>query len=302
MAEAKEFMSESTLERRGSHPHAAEALAGMCAQSPERWRFDLWGAHSGPIGSTWRIRPRRLDGHLLMLVDSGRCRYQIERGSYLLEPGSLLWMSEGVANACDPVGPEALSFSVLRLRMMQHATGRDFSRLSEPAWALELLDAAKVSSARSLFDLAVKHYRLARGHKQWRLNLAHAAIHQLLGVMAESLGASVEQASPDPRIAEARKFIDDHPLHRPRVEELAGRAGLSERYFASLFKRQVGLSPKQYEIEARMRYARSLLMVSGMNVQQCALSLGYPDAFGFSRQFRRVIGRPPSSFTGPGEH
>ncbi|MNO46886.1 HTH-type transcriptional activator Btr [compost metagenome] len=95
-------------------------------------------------------------------------------------------------------------------------------------------------------------------------------------------------------IHEVANYVLQHPGLPHKVEDLAGRAGLSPRYFSIKFKEIIGLSVQSYIIKARIDRAQHLLLHAGMNVTEVADALGYRDIFFFSRQFKQYTGKSPS--------
>ncbi|QOS78984.1 helix-turn-helix transcriptional regulator [Paenibacillus sp. JNUCC31] len=92
------------------------------------------------------------------------------------------------------------------------------------------------------------------------------------------------------------QYVDAN-LHRPiRVHELASIAGVSEKYFISLFKKTLGITPGQYMNQIKMNRARDYLYEKKYTIQQIAGFLGYPDPFTFSKAFKKVYHVPPSKF------
>lgn len=86
-------------------------------------------------------------------------------------------------------------------------------------------------------------------------------------------------------------------LHRPpRIPELAQLAGMSEKYFIAYFKRALGMTPGQYIYHLRMHKARELLYKRSYSVKEIADQLGYPDAYSFSKAFKKFYDTPPSRF------
>lgn len=79
------------------------------------------------------------------------------------------------------------------------------------------------------------------------------------------------------------------------VPELARRLGLSESHLRARFRRETGMSVGRYLRETRLREAARRLREHGGTVKEAAQAAGYPDAFTFSRAFRRTLGVPPSS-------
>jgi AraC-like DNA-binding protein len=124
-----------------------------------------------------------------------------------------------------------------------------------------------------------------------------ALLHGLLWSLREECGHSEARGGQpcDPRMEEARLRLEREPEANLSVAALARSLHLSESHFSRRFKRCVGLSPKAYQVRARMRYARFLLEQEQASVQTVAARLGYSDPFVFSRQFRKIWGMPPSA-------
>lgn len=80
------------------------------------------------------------------------------------------------------------------------------------------------------------------------------------------------------------------------VQELANRSHVSVGRFSMLFKARTGVSPQRYLIDLRLTHAQQLLRDTHLSIQQIAATVGYSDAFYFSRLFRTHIGLSPSAF------
>ena len=75
-----------------------------------------------------------------------------------------------------------------------------------------------------------------------------------------------------------------------RRSRTAGELAGSERL---RFVAQLGTSPAQYLIQARIDRAHQLLTETGMSVTQVASALGYTDVPYFSRQYKQRTGTTP---------
>lgn len=81
-----------------------------------------------------------------------------------------------------------------------------------------------------------------------------------------------------------------------RLADLATLAGLSPFHFLRLFKREMGMTPHQHLVKARIRRALSLLRDTSIPVTEIALEVGFGDLSNFIHTFRREVGCSPSQF------
>ena len=93
------------------------------------------------------------------------------------------------------------------------------------------------------------------------------------------------------RAAEYMQANYDRPI---TVEGMAGMLGIDRRYFSRLFTREAGVSPQAYLIAVRLQKAAGLLASRLCSVAEAAESVGYADAFAFSRMYKKQYGVSPS--------
>ncbi|GHV88760.1 hypothetical protein AGMMS50267_11200 [Spirochaetia bacterium] len=70
--------------------------------------------------------------------------------------------------------------------------------------------------------------------------------------------------------------------------------GLNAVYLDSLFKKETGATLHQYQIKVRIKNAENMLRSGKYKVNKVAEHCGYSDVLHFSRQFKSVMGFPPS--------
>lgn len=81
------------------------------------------------------------------------------------------------------------------------------------------------------------------------------------------------------------------------VSKMAEMVSLSPSRFHTVYKMVFGTSPINDVIEARVSYARSLLMSDEtLTLPQVAERLGYNDQYHFIRQFKAINGQTPGQF------
>ena len=96
-----------------------------------------------------------------------------------------------------------------------------------------------------------------------------------------------------PAVEEIERAFTQNDL---TVCELAALCGISEVYFRRLFLHTFGISPKEYIIQKRMEYAKTLLRSGDFSISEAAALCGYTEPCHFSREFTKRVGVPPSQY------
>lgn len=104
------------------------------------------------------------------------------------------------------------------------------------------------------------------------------------------------QASQDPQIYQALVLMHQDPSESWSLAALAQAVGMSRSGFALKFKQGLGESPLQYLNRLRMLRAMDSLSQSADTLEAVARSVGYRDAFGFSKSFKKLVGVSPKVF------
>ncbi len=100
---------------------------------------------------------------------------------------------------------------------------------------------------------------------------------------------STEQNIPK-RIA---RYIRHNYMEELSLDSLAKMANLDRRYLTRIFKEETGQSIYPYILSIRCAKATEFLKL-GYNVKQTANMVGYPDAYTFSKMFKKQTGFSPS--------
>lgn len=102
-----------------------------------------------------------------------------------------------------------------------------------------------------------------------------------------------EDTTPPDHIVKAIEYIHAHYDNTITVADLAAELHLNRTYFATLFKKRVGVSPIDYLTNLRMNQAAQLLCHHGRSPTVAALSVGYTDYSHFSKAFKKHFGCSP---------
>lgn len=104
------------------------------------------------------------------------------------------------------------------------------------------------------------------------------------------------QAARDPQIRRALSLMHEDCAHPWTLEALAQRAGLSRTGLAERFRGAMGDTPLNHLRAIRMQRAMHLLAETEQGLEAVAAAVGYQDAFGFSKVFKRSTGMSPREF------
>jgi AraC-like DNA-binding protein len=96
-------------------------------------------------------------------------------------------------------------------------------------------------------------------------------------------------------IERAVAFIERSFAQPVSLATLASTAGLSVSRFATLFRKEVGISPHRYVCLVRVRHAQRLLR-DGVPPCAVATEVGFFDQSHLGRHFRRMVGMTPGDY------
>ncbi len=95
------------------------------------------------------------------------------------------------------------------------------------------------------------------------------------------------------RVVRAIQWLKGHFAEPLRIEELARRVSMSPSALHHHFKAVTALSPLQYQKQLRLQEARRLLLAEGLDAAAAGYRVGYESSSQFSREYRRLFGKPP---------
>jgi len=89
-------------------------------------------------------------------------------------------------------------------------------------------------------------------------------------------------------------YIDKNFMKDLSLNKISKNMYLSPTYLSKIFKEEKGDSPINYLIKTRLSKARDLLETGEFSVKAAAKSVGYDDAYYFSKLFKKYYGNSPS--------
>lgn len=95
------------------------------------------------------------------------------------------------------------------------------------------------------------------------------------------------------QLQQAIDYIHTYLNRDLSLAELASVVNISPTYFASLFKRAMGISPHQYVIQQRVERAKVMLSKTDLAIADIALQVGFSSQSHLTQQFKRFTGMTP---------
>jgi AraC family transcriptional activator of pyochelin receptor len=98
------------------------------------------------------------------------------------------------------------------------------------------------------------------------------------------------------RIAQARRFIEDHAAEKPSLHRIAKECGVNRAKLTSGFRQLYGCTVGQALAAARFRIAADLLLTTRHQVDGVGYRAGYENSAAFVRAFGAHFGVSPAKF------
>ena len=103
--------------------------------------------------------------------------------------------------------------------------------------------------------------------------------------------------SRESNIIKIKNYLSENFNHSISIQNLAEEFDFNYTYLCVQFKKEFGHSPNEYLIHKRVETAKDLLKHKQyMEIKDIALSVGYEDAYYFSRIFKSNTGHSPSEY------
>jgi AraC-like DNA-binding protein len=96
--------------------------------------------------------------------------------------------------------------------------------------------------------------------------------------------------------AQAASFVEKRYSYKIRLQDVAQFCGLKPIQFSLVFKKQQGITFREFLLRYRIQKAQDLLAYPGASITDIALSAGFNDLSFFSKMFLRYVGSRPSDY------
>lgn len=232
--------------------------------------------------TNFRIRLPR-NQHGLVLVQKGRSRY-VFHNQLVLEttPGTLLYLPKGWKYYVETL--EASEVICVNFSVLENVCPEPwvYQPKNFPRWV-------------ELFENLLRLWRYPASGYQARCK---SVLYDMLASIEEEQQTKYLPKDKRERIERAILKLEEEFTKGNHVDipYLAEQCGMSQTYFRRLFHNLYGISPKQYILSARLRWAKTMLKNTEESVTEIAKSCGFDSVYYFSRAFRIHEGVSPTEY------
>jgi AraC-like DNA-binding protein len=238
------------------------------------------------IPSTWSFENRVLADHVFYYLTEGGIKAEIDGQQYRLKQGSCFWMKPWSQHTfeCDL---NYVKTKVYHFRF-QVLNTKDIKG-----------EAMVFHKANELFTTFKDAYDCLSHNSTQSFRIKNVFLNCMMAMSDhyQFFENETNRSKLNPVVfRKIREAFDSNPSKNWSVRELSKIAELSLDYFTVLFKGTVGLPPKSWLLQQKVKKASVLLLESSDNISECADQLGFSDIYHFSRCFKAHYGVSPKTW------
>ncbi len=228
----------------------------------------------------------------LVFPISGKATYIIDGKPYDLEVGRVLYAGAGLPLEKHVVGTEPWSYALIHYTVSTEHMERK-PLLTSQEW-IEDHFMMEVSHYRQLLPMLHQFCETLYLRDALSALKAKTLFYRLIQLVME--GAMAENKNEQSQMRQIKTYMLVHFNKIESVKQLADVFDMDQRQLSYYFKKFMGICPKKYLLQLRIKRAKELLIDHDRKVTEVARIVGYEDPFYFSRLFKRQTGYSPTEY------
>ncbi len=219
----------------------------------------------------------------------GKARFTIDKYTVELEPGILLHAGSGVKLDKEVIGTTEWKYILFHYKITGNENIKKY--LETKNFVLN------IGSAKSL-ELEPLLQKLLSFQEESGPLGALKCKTMLYDVLEKMLQSAQEAMldSKEESIGHIIDYIHNNLDKSLTVSQLAEKLGMDSKQFYYVFLKRMGMCPKKYLIQCKIKRAKELLEYENYSITMVSDMVGYEDPLHFSRIFKKNTGISPSAY------
>ncbi len=246
--------------------------------------------------SEFAFRPHAHEEFFIALTEAGLATPAYRGETHVIGPGDLIVLNPEEAHAGGP--PAEVSWAYRALY-----PGPDLMREITAEFPGRRPTMPEFGGGDVVRDLEVaarlrRFHRLSEAPGSSRLEREAHLAEALVLLVGRHAAPSQAPRSPGRErraVRLSREYLEEHAEQNVTLPDLARFAGLSGFHLCRVFGEAMGMTPRAYQTQVRVRRAKSLLR-AGLPITLVATEAGFYDQAHLTRHFKRIVGLTPGRY------
>lgn len=238
----------------------------------------------------------------LAYVLSGSGKYCIEGEKYEVREGDLLILNPGVSHQAlqgeeGEIPTTEFFVGVTDIQFSDYP--RNFLPVPDGAYIMHTTGEFRQKIARLCAIMETENMVCREGRyfmlKAYAMQMILLIIREQCDAISSVGGYAFESVNKKYVVDRIINYFEDHYSEKISLDQIAENMYLSPFYISKIFKSETGDTPIRHLINIRLDRAKALLEDGNPgSIQEIAASVGYDDAYHFSKLFKKRYGFSPS--------
>ncbi|RFN58443.1 AraC family transcriptional regulator [Marixanthomonas ophiurae] len=267
--------------------------------------------------SEWKQRPVKNNFFELVLIKEGEGTQCINYNFHPYKENSIFLLPPLKCHSFDIDSPTNFVFLKFTDSFFKNSNRISVDRsewFSEAAYILSNYNQLPGDVIKSDIDrqhltrLVAMILQESRNYGEESISLVSSLMTSVLEILIRNIkkGSHYEvvENSSDDRATKMLTYINEN-INKPdllKVEHLAEEFLMSPTYVSEFFRKQVGVSLREYIIKAKLKLVEIRLLNSDYTLTEIADELGFTDVSHLSKTFKRYVGISVRDFKNDGEY